>query len=199
MRRMTSRCRNDVRRGYKNGVDFAFGSQEDLPEFHSLMGLTARHKEIAYRGLDYYRDLISIVGQSAPVKLFMGRHEGEAITTGMSAVYGDKAWLLYAASAPSSYKLRANRTMQWEMIRWAHGEGCRRYDFRGTATNDPPSEDDPGWGVYQFKKSFGPEFTRLAGYYDLVGRPLLYRLLRVAEDRGLPAAYKVKMWLQELG
>jgi peptidoglycan pentaglycine glycine transferase (the first glycine) len=199
MARMTSRCRNDVRRGYKNEVDFVFGGDADLPEFHELMALTARHKEIAYRGLDYYRDLMSVVSQSAQVKLFMGRKDGSAITTGMSAVYGDKAWLLYAASAPCSYKLRANRTLQWEMIKWAHGEGCRRYDFRGTATNDPPSEDDPGYGVYQFKKSFGPEFTRLAGYYDLVNRPALYRLLRAAEEQGLPAAYRVKTWLQERG
>jgi lipid II:glycine glycyltransferase (peptidoglycan interpeptide bridge formation enzyme) len=198
MARMTSRCRNDVRRGYKNQVHFDFGSEDDLPEFHQLMALTARHKEIAYRGIDYYRGLMGVVSQSAQVKMFMGRLEGAAITTGMSAVYGDKAWLLYAASAPSSYKLRANRTLQWEMIKWAHGEGCVRYDFRGTATNDPPSKDDPGYGVYQFKKSFGPEFTRLAGYYDLVNRPLLYRALRAAEERGLPAAYRVKTWLQEL-
>ena len=132
---------------------------------------------------------------SARVQLFLGSFEGEVITAGMSVSYGKRAWLLYAASDPKSYRLRANRTLQWEMIKWAHAQGCTRYDFRGTATNDPPNPNDPGYGVYQFKKSFGPEFTRLIGYYDLVRRPALYRMARIAEEYLLPVAYRARIWL----
>ena len=196
MGRMTSRCRNDVRRGHKNEVVFTNSRSEGLGDFHRLMALTAKHKGIAFHGVEYYEQLLSVVSSSADVQLFIGRHEGKAITAGISAVFGQKAWLFYAASAPESYKLRANRTQQWEMIKWAHGEGCERYDFRGTATNDPPSEKDPGYGVYQFKKSFGPEFTRLTGYYDLISGPLRYRSFRLAEEYGLPAAYRVRTMLQ---
>ena len=196
MMRMESRCRNDVRRGYRNGVDFELGTEDDVDAFFRLMTLTGQQKGIAFHGVDYYRTLLSTLTGAARAQLFVGRFEGEPVTVGVSVVYGDKAWLLYAASDPSSYKLRANRTQQWEMIKWAHEQGCVRYDFRGTATNDPPRKEDPGYGVYKFKKSFGPEFTRLVGYYDLVQRPLRYRLLRVAEDYGLPAAYRLKTILQ---
>jgi lipid II:glycine glycyltransferase (peptidoglycan interpeptide bridge formation enzyme) len=131
------------------------------------------------------------------VQLFLGRFEGAVITAGVSVSYGKKAWLMYAASTPESYKLRANRTLQWEMIKWAHAHGCERYDFRGTACNDPPSPEDPGYGVYEFKKSFGPEYVRLVGYYDLVTRPLLYRMFRFAEEKLLPAAYRLRTWLKK--
>lgn len=196
MMRMTSRCRNDVRRGYRNGVEFTLGTDADIDDFYRLMVLTGQHKDIAFHEIEYYRTLLSAVDSCADAQLFMGRFEGEVVTTGISVKYGDKAWLLYAASDPEHYKLRANRTQQWEMIKWAHQQGCIRYDFRGTATNDPPSEDDPGYGVYQFKKSFGPEFTRLIGYYDSVQAPLRYRMLRLAEEYALPAAYRVRTWLQ---
>lgn len=195
MARATSRCRNDIRRGYRNDVAFELGSQRDLEEFYRLMVLTGQHKGIAFHGKDYYRRLHEMVSPSARVQVFLGKIESEVITTGISVVYGKRAWLLYAASDPRSYKLRANRTLQWEMIKWAHGHGCTRYDFRGTATSDPPSPDDPGYGVYQFKKSFGPEFTRLIGYYDLVDRALMYRGLRIAEEYLLPVAYKARVWL----
>jgi lipid II:glycine glycyltransferase (peptidoglycan interpeptide bridge formation enzyme) len=195
--RLTSRCRNDVRRGYRNNVVFSLGTEQDLDEFYRLMVLTGQQKGIAFHGVDYYRRLLAVVNESAKVQLFLGRYEGQVITTGVSVSYGKKAWLLYAASAPEHYKLRANRTQQWEMIKWAHSLGCRRYDFRGTATNDPPSPDDPGYGVYEFKKSFGPEFTRLTGYFDLVQRPVFYRLFRMAEEYGLPTAYRARTWLQE--
>lgn len=198
MMRMTSRCRNDVRRGYRNDVDFSLGDADDIEEFYRLMVATGQHKEIAFHGIDYYRALLSDLNGSAKAQLFLGRFGGEVVTAGMSVRYGDIAWLLYAASDPEYYKLRANRTQQWEMIKWAHEQGCGRYDFRGTATDDPPRESDPGYGVYQFKKSFGPEFTRLVGYYDLVCRPLRYRMLRMVEDHGLPVAYRLKTLLQKL-
>ena len=196
MGRMTSPYRNEVRWGYRNGVVFSHSKLDGLKEFHGLMALTAQRKGIAFHGLEYYRQLIEMVNVSAKMELFVGRSEGEAITAGISAVYGKRAWLFHAGSAPSSYKLRANRTLQWEMIKWAHAQGCLRYDFRGTATNDPPSPADPGYGVYRFKKSFGPEFTRLIGYYDLVRRPLRYRMIRALETYGLPAAYRVRTWVQ---
>ena len=196
MSRMTSRCRNDVRRGYKSGVAFSLGDETGIGEFHRLMVLTGSQKGIAFHGLEYYRRLLAAVSASARVQLFLGRFEGQVITAGVSVAYGTKAWLLYAASDPSHYKLRANRAQQWEMLKWAQAQGCVRYDFRGTATNDPPSPADPGYGVYEFKKSFGPEFIRLAPYYDLVQRPLLYQLLRVAEEYALPAAYRVRTWVQ---
>jgi lipid II:glycine glycyltransferase (peptidoglycan interpeptide bridge formation enzyme) len=196
MKRLTSGCRNEVRKGAKSGVVFTLGTDSDFPGFHRLMTLTGNQKGIAFQDPEYYMRLLTVVNASARVQLFVGRHDGQVVTAGVSVAYGKKAWLLYAASDPAHYKLRANRTQQWEMLRWAQSLGCERYDFRGTATNDPPSKDDPGYGVYEFKKSFGPTFTRLTGYYDLIQRPALYRLFRLAEEYGLPAAYKVKTWLQ---
>lgn len=195
MKRLTGGCRTDVRGAYKKGVVYSLGSADDMDEFHRLMRLTGNQKGIAFHEADYYRRLLAVVPRSADVQLFFGRFEGTAITTGLSISYGRKAWLLYAASDPAHYKLRGNRAQQWEMIKWAHAKGCERYDFRGTATDDPPNPKDPGYGVYEFKKSFGPEFTRLAGYYDVIGSPLTYRLLRLAEERGLPVAYEVRKLL----
>jgi len=194
---MSSTCRNEVRSGYKKGVVFEQGGFDDLDEFYRLMVSTGQNKGIAVHDAEYYRVLYSTLNRSASVGLFLGRFEGKTIAAGMSVKFGDKAWLLYAASDRDYYKLKPNRTLQWEMILWAHREGCRRYDFRGTATSDPPSTDDPGYGVYEFKKSFGPEYTRLIGYYDLVINPALHALFRFGEEKALPVAYRVKTWLDE--
>jgi lipid II:glycine glycyltransferase (peptidoglycan interpeptide bridge formation enzyme) len=195
MARMSSTCRNEVRRGYRSGITFEHGSVDDVAEFHRLMVSTGGQKGIAFHEMGYYRHLLDVLPRSLDIQLFFGRFEGQVVTTGISARYGARAWLLYAASAPEHYKLRANRTQQWEMIRWAHALGCTRYDFRGTATNDPPDPKDSGYGVYTFKKSFGPEFTRLVGYYDLVRSPLAHRFARLVEERALPAAYRMRTWL----
>jgi len=62
--------------------------------------------------------------------------------------------------------------------------------FVGTATDDPPSPADPGYGVYEFKKSFGPDFIRLAGYYDYILYKPLYSILIYAEKYILPFLHK---------
>ena len=62
------------------------------------------------------------------------------------------------------------------MIRWAIDKNCRIYDFRGTASDDPPKESDPGYGVYRFKKSFNPEYIRMIGYYDYIFSCFFYKL-----------------------
>lgn len=194
---LSSTCRNEVRAGYKKGIVFERGGRDDLDEFYRLMVSTGQHKGIAVHDADYYRLLYDTLGQSALVGLFLGRYEDKTIAAGMSVKYGDKAWLLYAASDREYYKLKPNRTLQWEMVLWAQRAGCQRYDFRGTATSDPPCSNDPGYGVYEFKKSFGPEYTRLLGYYDLVINSPIHSLFRFGEEKALPIAYRVKTWLDE--
>lgn len=191
-------CRNEIRAGYKNDIEFVRGGVDDLDDFQRLMVSMGKNKGIVVKNRDYYHKLYQHLTSSSKVGLFLARYQGKNIAAGMSVVFGNTAWLLYAASDKDYYKLKPNRTLQWEMIKWARDEGCTRYDFRGTAANDPPQTDDPGYGVYQFKKSFGPTYTRLAGYYDLVMIPSLYGVFRFGEEKIAPAAYAVWTWLQSL-
>lgn len=195
---MSGSVRNQIKVAPKKGVVFEKGGLADIDEFYRLMVSTGQQKGIGVHGVEYYRHLYETLNRSVSLQLFMGRFEGKSIAAGMSICYGDKAWLLYAASDKEYFKLKPNRALQWEMVCWAVEQGCQRYDFRGTATNDPPSPDDPGYGVYEFKKSFGPEYTRLTGYFDLVASQPLHRLFRLAEEKALPAAYRAKTWLDSL-
>lgn len=194
---MASGCQRDVRAGYKKGVEFSIGNGADLSEFHRLMVSMSTTKGIAVHDAAYYERLYGVMNESCEVALFLARLEGRVIATGMSVRYGDTAWLLYAAADREHSKLNAARTLQWEMVKWARNAGCRRYDFRGTATNDPPSPEDPGYGVYKFKAGFGPDFVRLAGYFDLPTAGPLHRLFRIGEERVLPNVYRAKVWWDE--
>lgn len=194
---MDRNCQRDVRAGYKKGVEYCRGGTDDLPEFYRLMQAMSNTKGIAVHDEQYYRRLYEVMNRSCRLELFLAKFEGRIISVGMSISYGTRAWMLYAASDRQYFKLRINRNVQWEMMKWARDTGCVRYDFRGTATGDPPNPADPGYGVYEFKKSFGPQFVRLAGYYDLVTRPAWYGLIRASEEHVLPRAYKAKVWLDE--
>lgn len=186
LNRMPKKKRHEIRSAYKKGVLFFRGGMDDLGAFYALISETADRKGIGVHEQAYYRKLYRILGESMTPQLFLGQYEGETVAAGISLAYGNKAWLLYLGSSNKHFYLTPNRALQWEMIQWAYEKGCSRYDFRGTATDDPPHPKSPGFGVYKFKKSFGPVFIRTAGYYDAVGAYSFYRLFRIVEDSVLP-------------
>ncbi len=186
--------RYQARKPVKDGVVFSTGTAGDLDAFSGLMRQTAKNKHIAVHAPEYYQQVFSTLHPAGMLELFLARYEEQPIAAGMSIKYGKKAWLLYAASAKEHMKLGASLTLQLRMLEWAMAAGCTRYDFRGSATSYPPKPTDPGYGVYEFKKKFGPEFTILAPYYDFspglasslfsktfehVAVPLIYRLARL--------------------
>ena len=180
------RDRYKIRYAPKHGVAIErapFG-EKHVDDFHRLMTATARKKAIPVRDRDWYSNLLRSFGKTGQAELFFARVGEEPVSAGISIRMGTRAWLMYLGSDYSA-KL-ATWALQWDMVAWAADSGCTVYDFRGTATNFPPSPHDKGYGVYQFKKSFGPSIVPLAGYFDRVFNAGRYRLFRYAERRLLP-------------
>lgn len=191
---MGSTARNEVRQAVKNGVTVEYGGVGDLDEFFSLMVTTADKKKILHHDISFYRTIFENLGKKGMVQLFLARNNEKTGSAGISVRFGETAWLLYLAS---NYTIKfSNRALQWEMVKWAIDSGCKRYDFRGTATNFPPSESDPGYGVYKFKKSFGADVAIMAGYYDFVYSPASYRFFRLAEHSLLPRVMDLRSMIQ---
>ncbi len=196
--RLHKKARNEIRFPHKRGVEFSLANISDIDDFYSLMIGTAEQKGIGFHDKNYYRKLYKTLGDTGMAQLFMARHEGRAIATGMSLVYGKRAWLMYLASSKKHFHFRPNRALQWEMIKWAKEKGCTVYDFRGTAADDPPDPKDPGYGVYKFKKSFGPEYIKLVEYYDYVVNRPIYLLFGFVENYLFPLMVKGMLILPKL-
>jgi lipid II:glycine glycyltransferase (peptidoglycan interpeptide bridge formation enzyme) len=186
LRSLDRKDRYKIRHAAKQGVVFeqAAINESNVAEFHRLMNLTASKKSIPFREVGWYIDLLNALGPAGHAALFLARKGPESVSAGISIRMGSKAWLMYLASDYSTSL--ASWGLVWEMISWATESGCTSYDLRGTATNYPPSPSDKGFGVYQFKKSFGARLTPLLGYFDLVLAPTRYRAVRYAESRLLP-------------
>ena len=178
--------RYKIRYASKQGVQIerSTASEPYLDEFYRLMKATARKKAIPMRDLQWYANLLRVFGAAGHAALFFARKDSDPVSAGISIRMGARAWLMYLASDYSAS--RANWALQWDMVSWAVESGCSQYDLRGTATNYPPQPADKGYGVYQFKKSFGAQLTPLLGYFDLVLAPRRYQAFRYAERRLLP-------------
>ena len=180
--KLGSKIRTKIRHASKRGVVIDEGcGEQDIESFYRLLKNTGTKKRIPVRGLDYFHALYRTLIKSGMARLFLARKDSTPVAGGLTVRYGSMATLLYLSNDYSMQ--RAGWAVQWEMLRWAIAHGCRTYDFGGTGTSYPPQETDKGYGVYQFKHSFGAQIVRWYGYADYVFRPVSYQAFRLIEQQ----------------
>jgi lipid II:glycine glycyltransferase (peptidoglycan interpeptide bridge formation enzyme) len=185
---MKPKWRYNIRLAEKKGVVIEEAGLEDLGEFYRLYRATALRDRIALHPQRYYERLFALASgyprapsRPAPdIRLWIARHEGEALAAIVTLFRGEEAVYLYGASSDSKRNLMPAYALQWAAIRAAKAALCREYDFFGI----PPSDDQnhPMAGLYRFKTGFGGRIVHRAGSWDYPLHPVAYRAFRAAEE-----------------
>ena len=147
-----------------------------LEHFYALMEITGQRDHFYIRGASYFRGLLTALGDDA--RIFVAYLQGKPIAGAIEVFCGQKAWYLYGASSNEHRNTMPNYLLQWTMIQRAMERGCRIYDFRGVPGN--PSENDPLYGLYRFKKGYSGNYTKFTGLFTYRFRPMLCRLMEGA-------------------
>ena len=197
--RMRASHRQNIRKVEKKGVVIRDAVDEaDVRRFYRLWAEVGERRGFPVRNPDYYRRLWSHFVQRGQGRLLVADRNSDTVAALLMILVGHKAWVLHSASTSSARKLKPNEAMWWEAMRWAKQRGATVCDFGGTGTDWPPREDSPGYSLYQYKRGFRAEAAYLTGYYDVVFKPRLYKLFRLAEERLLPRAVSAVNFLEKL-
>ena len=166
----------------------------DLLAFHRLMVAVGREKGYPVRPLARLEALWHAYVARGNGVLLLTEHEGALLGGVLGLRFGRRACLHRATilRAGEGQRLHQGPLVYWEFIRWAQAAGCDVIDLGGSGTSFPPSENDDGHGLYQFKSGFGAELQYWVPYHDLVFRPRFYRLARAAETWILPHAWTLR-------
>lgn len=199
---MKPKWRYNIRLAAKRGVVVAEEGAASLDAFYELYQATSKRDGIALHPLSYYRALFEEAARAGPedaatagepspeLKLWVARHEGEAIASIITLFYGDEAVYLYGASSDEKRSLMPAYALQWEAIRAAKAAGCSSYDFFGIPPDDDPSH--PMHGLYRFKTGFGGRIVRYPGAWDYPLHGPAYGAFRLAEGARLFWHKKIK-------
>lgn len=90
--------------------------------------------------------------------------------------YNDKVWTIHGGNATVLRNLNANYWLYYTIIKDAHDNGYKVIDFFGTSGIANPAKSDPIFGIHNFKKRLGGEYTEFIGEYDLVCNKIMYDL-----------------------
>jgi len=101
----------------------------------------------------------------------------EAVLSSIITVkYNDKVWTIHGGNTTLLRNLNSNYWLYYTIIKDAHDNGYKVIDFFGTSGIANPDKSNPVYGIHNFKKRLGGEYTEFIGEYDLVCNKLMYDL-----------------------
>ena len=93
-------------------------------------------------------------------------------------IYGNEVLSLYGGTDDNLMQFQSAYTIHYDGVKYAIDNGYKRYNFYGI-TGDFRKEN-PLYGLYLFKKSFGGHVVELIGEYDLVISKFWYSAYNIA-------------------
>lgn len=135
----------------------------DASELERQARATAARQGIIHAGSAYYERRLRLL---ADCKVYVARHEGEALAAIMVARHGGRAYYLYGGSSGHRSNLMPTYAVQFAAMKAAWEAGCTEYDMWGIPPGDDPAH--PWHGLWQFKTGFGGRQVEYVGAWELV-------------------------------
>lgn len=108
----------------------------------------------------------------------------------ITAKYGDKVWTVHGGNSTILRELNANYYLYYEIISSAKEEEYKMIDFFGCSGNINPDKSSSIYGLHNFKKKLGGEYTEFIGEFDLVTNRLMYKIFNIL----VPLRRKIVKW-----
>lgn len=174
-----------IKRAEREGVNIKLvkATDENCMTMFNLLSDTAEG-QFGIRDYDYYRSFWQRFEAADMGQLFFALFESKVCAGAFAMVFGAKSTYLVGASERKRRVYGASHLLQWRVIKWAKSKGSMIHDFCGS----PPSEeidnpDHPHHGIGLFKTAFNKTVTDYIGCYDLVIRPVQYKIWSVIGER----------------
>lgn len=108
--------------------------------------------------------------EAGKLATFAAYHDDLLLAAALVGFAGRRSYLIISGSTPEGYRKRTSAWFYWRLMAWLYERGCSTFNMGGSpgsplTASDP---DDPHYGLYNFKMSFGAEaIPSRCGYWEL--------------------------------
>lgn len=178
---MKQKGRYNIRVAEKNNLRVTSSNQvgAELDAFYSEYSETGKRHKVTFRSKEYFSSLLEILGQKDYARVYTIWHENTPLASNLMIFSGKAALYLYGGSSEQYRNLMAPYLLHWHIMKECKEKGLSEYNFLGVAPDDDPNHKLAG--ITRFKKQFGGFQVDVLGCYDLVCKPLEYKLFKQAE------------------
>ena len=186
LKNMNQKTRYNIRLAEKKGVriiqdnsDNAFGKYLQLME-----ETTHRQKFYAHKP-SYHKLMWETLGPLRIARLFLAKYKNgdqeEILVAWVLFLFNNVLYYPYGASSTKFRNYMPSNLMMWEAIKYGKKAGAKKFDMWG-ALGPKADISDSWYGFHKFKEGYGAELVELAGSYDLVINPLIYRIYNLTHS-----------------
>jgi peptidoglycan pentaglycine glycine transferase (the first glycine) len=174
---MKQKGRYNIKIAQKHGVKAE--ETNDVNRFYNLYQNMSQRHGIGFRSFDYFQNLIDILSPKQYIKVFAATLDGKDLAVAIISYFDDTATYMFGGSSDEMKNAMAPYLLHWEIIKDAKARGCKKYDLFGVSPKDKP---DHHWsGVTAFKEKLGGEYVELMGSWDLIFKPIKYKIFKTIE------------------
>ena len=165
------KTRYNIRLAEKKGV--VIERSEDVGTFARLASQTSARHRIQLATEDYYAAALGLLSGVDQARLYLARHDGEALAGIIVTRFGGRAIYLFGASGPTGRELMPAYLLHWRAIRELKALGDREYDLWGIPPDGSP--DHPWAGLWQFKSGWNGRLVEMAGAFEVPIKVTMWR------------------------
>lgn len=178
MSQITQKARHAIRRAERDGVIIRRVpvTDENSKIMYKLLTQTAEN-QFRIRSYNYYNTFWKRYSDADLGQLFFAYVDSTVVAGAYAITFGTKSTYKDGASLRQRSVYGASHLLQWQVIRWAKSKGAILHDFCGSPPSDQINNPKhPHYGIGRFKTSFNKQVTDYIGAYDVVVKPLKYKL-----------------------
>lgn len=178
MASLNQKGRHAIRRAERDGVIVKQvpSNDENCQLMYRLLAETAAGS-FRIRSFEYYKTFWQRYEKSRLGQLFFAYVDGQVVAGAYALVFGEKSTYKDGASVRERPVYGASHLLQWRVIEWAKTHGAKIHDFCGAPPSDQiKNENHPHYGIGRFKTSFNKKVTDYVGAYDIIIKPLPYKI-----------------------
>ncbi len=180
--KMKPKTRYNINLAQKRGVVMTEdNSLEAWETYLKLTQETTRRQRFYSHTPEYHRLMWKEMNKAGIAHLLTATWQGKILVTWIVFEFNGVLYYPYGASSSQYRELMASNLMMWEAIKLGKKLGCKTLDMWG-ALGPNPNPRDPWYGFHRFKEGYGGDLMEFLGTYDLVLKPQLYKLYRMAEE-----------------
>jgi len=176
--KLNQKGRHAIKRAERDGVTVQQvpSNEENCTLMYELLAETARGA-FRIRRYEYYKAFWQRYSNAKLGQLFFAYVDGKIVAGAYALILGEKSTYKDGASIRKRTVYGASHLLQWHVITWAKERGARIHDFCGAPPSDKIlDQSHPHYGIGRFKTSFNKEVTDYIGAYDIVIKPLRYKI-----------------------
>ncbi len=181
LRNLHHKTRYNIRVAQKHGVVVSEEtSEEGFAAYLTLLSETTGRQKFYAHNEAYHRHMWDGMNKAGVAKLFTARVDGVVAAAWIIFAFHDTIYYPYGTSSRQYRETMAPNLLLWEIVRWGKSHGFSFFDLWG-ALGPNPDTNDPWYGFHRFKEGYRPEPVEYLGSFDLVVRPHLYQLYKLAD------------------